>query len=126
MTRTGRSTKLTKGLTGPFVMLHPEAAESSGVADEESVRVVSERGSFVARAVVTDEMRAETIFAPFHWGDLWTEGGSVNDATHGEHDPVSKQPELKGAAVRVEPMDSATATEEELATVEYLSAWDGS
>ena len=66
--------------------------------------MVSERGSFVARAVVTDEMRAETVFAPFHWGDLWTEGGSVNDATHDERDPVSFQPELKGAAVRVEPV----------------------
>ncbi len=126
MTRTGRSTKLTKGLAGPFVMLHPKAAESSGVSDEEPVRVVSARGSFVARAVVTDEMRAETVFAPFHWGDLWTEGGSVNDATHDERDPVSRQPELKGAAVRVEPVDVATVSKEEKATVEALSAWDGS
>ena len=39
MTRTGRSAKLTKGLTGPFVMLHPEAAERSGVADGEPARV---------------------------------------------------------------------------------------
>ena len=120
MTRTGRSAKLTKGLAGPFVMLHPVAAESAGVTDEEPVRVVSERGSFVARAVVTDEMRAETVFAPFHWGDLWTEGGSVNEATHDERDPISFQPEFKGAAVRVEPV------EPERATVEYLSAWDGS
>ena len=126
MTRTGRSAKLTKGLGGPFVMLHPEAAERSGVTDEDPVRVVSERGSFVARAVVTDEMRTETIFAPFHWGDLWTEGGSVNDVTHDERDPVSLQPELKGAAVRVEPVGSKEATEEERATVEFLSAWDGS
>jgi ferredoxin-nitrate reductase len=126
MTRTGRSAKLTKGLTGPFVMIHPHAAESSGVADEEPVRVISERGSFVARAVVTDEMRVETVFAPFHWGDLWTEGGSVNDATHDERDPISFQPELKGAAVRVEPVVAGRAAEEEKATVEAISAWDGS
>ena len=86
----------------------------------------SERGLFVARAVVTEEMQAETIFAPFHWGDLWTEGGSVNDATHDERDPISQQPELKGAAVRVERVEPERATEEERATVEALSAWDGS
>ncbi len=125
MTRTGRSAKLTKGLAGPFVMLHPEAAERSGVTDGEPARVVSERGSFVAQVLVTDEMRAETVFAPFHWGDLWTDGGSVNDATHDKCDPVSKQPELKGAAVRVEPVGFKEATEQEQATAGYLSAWDG-
>ncbi len=126
MTRTGRSAKLTKGLSGPFVMLHPDDAGRSGVADGEPARVVSERGSFVARTVVTQEMQGETVFAPFHWGDLWTEGGSVNDATHDERDPISRQPELKGAAVWVEQVEPEEATEEERATVEALSAWDGS
>jgi ferredoxin-nitrate reductase len=41
MTRTGRSEKLTRGLSGPFVMLHPEAAGAAGVEDGEAVRVVS-------------------------------------------------------------------------------------
>ena len=53
------------------------------------------------------------------------DGGSVNDATHDGSDPVSFQPELKGA-VRVEPVETERATEEERETVEILSAWDGS
>ncbi len=103
MTRTGLSGKLTRGLDGPFVEIHPEAARSAGVWNEERVRVVSARGEFVATAEVTEGIEPGTIFAPFHWGDLWTEGGSLNASTHDATDPVSREPELKGAAVRVEP-----------------------
>ncbi len=103
MTRTGRSEKLTKRLDGPFVRLHPQAAKDAGLDDGDLARVVSARGSYTARAEVTDEMVPGTVFAPFHWGDLWTSGGGVNETTHGAACPVSKQPELKGAAVRVVP-----------------------
>lgn len=126
MTRTGRSPKLTRGLSGPFVVLHPEAAGAAGVKEGEKARVVSERGHFLARAVLSEEVEKGTAFAPFHWGDLWTEGGSVNDATHDAVDPVSGQPELKGSAVRVEPVgqeigERATKTE----GLSGLSVWDG-
>ncbi|MEW6637401.1 MAG: nitrate reductase, partial [Actinomycetota bacterium] len=107
MTRTGRSEKLMRGLEGgPFVELHPEAANAAGVRNGETVRVVSKRGEFLARAAVTEGIEIGTAFVPFHWGDFWTESGSVNEATHPAADPVSKQPELKGAAVRIEPADA--------------------
>ena len=100
MTRTGRSAKLTKGLDGPFVEIHPEAAGELENGDR--VRVASTRGAFEARAIVTDGIQPGTVFVPFHWGELWTSGGSVNGATHDALCPVSKQPELNGAAVRLE------------------------
>ncbi|HET7480422.1 MAG TPA: nitrate reductase [Rubrobacteraceae bacterium] len=103
MTRTGRSEKLMRDLDGPFVEVHPEAAGDAGIKDGESARISSARGSFVARVVVTEDIEASTVFAPFHWGDLWTDGGSLNNTTHDAADPISKQPELKGAAVRLEP-----------------------
>ncbi|MGB3682087.1 MAG: nitrate reductase [Rubrobacteraceae bacterium] len=103
MTRTGLSEKLVRGLDGPFVEIHPDAARKAGVWNEEQVRIVSSRGSFLVTAKVTKDIEPGTIFAPFHWGDLWTEGGSLNETTHDAADPVSKEPELKGAAVRVEP-----------------------
>jgi anaerobic selenocysteine-containing dehydrogenase len=52
--------------------------------------------------VVSEGVQPGTIFAPFHWGDLWTDDGSVNDASHDAADLISGQPELKGGAVRVE------------------------
>ena len=83
--------------------------------------MVSARGRFEARVEVSEAIEPSTVFAPFHWGDLWTDGGSVNDVTHDASDPTSKQPEFKGTAVRVEAI-----REEEQATAErYFSAWDG-
>ena len=123
MTRTGRSEKLTRGLDGPFVEVHPEVAGEVGVENGQRVRVVSARGGFKARVVVTEDIEPGTVFAPFHWGDLWTNGGSVNEATHDAADPVSHQPELKGAAVRIEAIRDGRKEREQRAWP--LSAWDG-
>lgn len=126
MTRTGRSEKLMKGLDGPFVEVHPEAAGEAGVEDGRIVRVVSARGDFLARAVVTEGVEPGTVFAPFHWGDLWTGGGSVNEATHDAADPTSHQPELKGSAVRVEAVGDGQQKRRARADLaETVSARDG-
>lgn len=116
MTRTGRAEKLMKGLDGPFVEVHPDAAGEADLKDGEQARVVSARGSFEARVVVTEGIEPGTVFAPFHWGDLWTGGGSLNDTTHDAACPVSHQPELKGAAVRLEPAGRVEMEEGELST----------
>lgn len=117
MTRTGRAEKLMKGLEdSPFVEVHPEAAGDAGLKDGEPARIVSVRGSFAARVVVTEEIEPGTVFAPFHWGDLWTGGGSLNNTTHDAADPVSHQPELKGAAVRLEPTGRLETEKGELST----------
>lgn len=114
MIRTGRSEKLMRGLeNGPFVEMHLEAAGEAGVRDGEEARVVSARGSFSARVVVTEGIEPGTVFVPFHWGDLWAGDGSLNNTTHDAADPVSRQPELKGAAVRVEPVHRRETGEQE-------------
>jgi ferredoxin-nitrate reductase len=114
MSRTGRSETLTKDLDGLFVEVHPEAAEAANLKDGEPARIVSARGSFTARVIVTKNIEPGTIFAPFHWGDLWTGGGSLNNTTHDAACPISKQPELKGAAVRLEPAERLGSEEVEL------------
>ena len=114
MSRTGRSEKLMKGLEdGPFVEVHPEAAEAASVEDGEPASIVSSRGSFKARVVVTQGIEPGTVFVPFHWGDLWTGDGSLNNATHDSACPISRQPELKGAAVRLEPAKRLESEESE-------------
>jgi assimilatory nitrate reductase catalytic subunit len=47
-------------------------------------------------------MSPGTLFMPIHWGQMADEGGCVNAVTHGEADPISRQPELKHSAVRLE------------------------
>ena len=44
-----------------------------------------------------------TVFLPFHWGGSFHEETSANYVTNDAVDPVSLQPELKFAAVRLEP-----------------------
>ena len=56
------------------------------------------------QARLTDRIRPGAVFAPFHWGELWSRHSVTNNATSEAIDPRSKQPELKFAAVRVEPI----------------------
>lgn len=66
MTRTGRSANLVRGLDGPFVEIHPEAAEAAEISAEDVVRLVSSRRSFEARAVLSEGIEPGTAFVLFH------------------------------------------------------------
>ena len=104
MTRTGRSAKLMKSEREPFLEVNPADAIGLGVRNRQRVRITSRRGAFEAPVRITDAIRAGSLFAPFHWGALWAENGSANASANDAVDPRSKQPELKFAAVRVEPL----------------------
>ena len=109
MTRTGKVPKLMRSEHEPFLEMHPDDAGHLGVRDRQLVRVTSRRGSLQVRARVTDAIRSGAVFAPFHWGELWNRHAVTNAATSEATDARSKQPELKFAAVRVEPVAAATA-----------------
>ncbi|MFC4615061.1 molybdopterin-dependent oxidoreductase [Cellulomonas algicola] len=101
LTKTGRVAKLTKLNPGPFVELHPDDAARLDVVDGATVEVASRRGRAVLPVVVTDRVRPGSLFAPFHWNDLFGEYLSVNAVTNDAVDPLSFQPELKVCAVSV-------------------------
>jgi assimilatory nitrate reductase catalytic subunit len=96
--QTRRISSLRRAAPEPFVELHPDVAERLGLRDGEMVDVVSRRGRATAAARVTDDVRADTVFMPFHWGGQ----GSANRVTNPVLDPVSKMPEFKVCAVRLE------------------------
>jgi assimilatory nitrate reductase catalytic subunit len=82
----------------PKLEMHPRLAERLGIADGERVRVVSRRGSVELAAHVVATIRPDTVFMPYHWaGEL-----SANRLTVRAYDPISKIPEFKVAAVRIE------------------------
>jgi ferredoxin-nitrate reductase len=105
MTRTGKSPSLLSAEPHPFVEVHPD--DAAGLP--EKVRVRSRRGSAVLRLRVSDQVPRGVAFAPFHWGALHLEAGegALNNVTSRAIDPVSKQPELKACAVRLEPVPVA-------------------
>ena len=101
-TRTGKVPQLTKKDPEPFVEIHPDDADENSVEDGAWIYLVGRRGRCYARARVTDTIRRGLLFTPFHWGDLFHAETNVNYVTNSAFDPVSKQPELKYCAVRIE------------------------
>jgi anaerobic selenocysteine-containing dehydrogenase len=101
-TRTGKVAKLNKSVPAPYLEIHEEDARALGIRDGRLVRVRSRRGVFEVPARITRAIRPGAVFAPFHWGALWSERSVANLATAEAFDARSKEPELKFAAVRVE------------------------
>ncbi|WP_435059206.1 molybdopterin oxidoreductase family protein [Streptomyces sp. bgisy060] len=104
--QTRRVAELNAAAPGPFVELHPRLAERIGVAEGEPLAVVSRRGRAVAPARITPSIRPDTVFMPFHWyGE-----GRANTLVNPALDPVSRMPEFKVCAVRLEPVPDAAGT----------------
>jgi len=100
-TRTGRITKIAKMHPDPFLEIHPRDAEQLGLDDGHWVEVRSRRGRCELPALITRGIAPGTVFAPMHWGALWSDTAEVNSLTHPEACPDSAQPELKACAVAV-------------------------
>ena len=73
--------------------------------DGDFVELTSRRGKLVAQARVTAEIASGTCFVPFHWGRRMGFYKCVNNLTLDAFDPVSKEPELKAAAVRLKKLE---------------------
>ncbi|MFH7339736.1 molybdopterin oxidoreductase family protein [Streptomyces sp. KHY 26] len=101
--QTRRVPELTRAAPAPFVELHPRLAERLGVADGDRLTLTTRRGRATAPARVTRGIRPDTVFVPFHWPGL----GRVNSLTNPALDPVSRMPEFKVCAVRVERAEDA-------------------
>jgi assimilatory nitrate reductase catalytic subunit len=102
MSRSGRVARLFMHAPEPWLDMHREDMLRQGLEEEEIVRVRSRRGHCLIRVRASEEVRAGQVFMPMHWGRQWMQGGGSNQLTLSAADPVSRQPELKHAAVRVE------------------------
>ncbi|QKW23196.1 molybdopterin oxidoreductase family protein [Kitasatospora sp. NA04385] len=78
----------------PWVEIHP----SHGFRNGDPVRVVTRRGSEVLPALVTEAIRPDHVFVPYHW----PYPTAANVLTIDALDPRSKIPEYKVCAVRIE------------------------
>ncbi len=101
---TGTISRKVKGLnilkSEELVEINPENASALGIADGEMIKVVSRRGEVVAKAKVTEASPVGVITMSFHFAESPT-----NALTSRALDPVSKIPELKVCAVRIEKSD---------------------
>lgn len=107
MTRTAKSARLSAHLAEPFLEIHPNDAAKLGVMPSGLVEVSNVTGTAVLRALITDRVRQGEVFAPIHWTGQTAPSGRIDMVVPAVVDPVSGQPDSKGAAVAVMPYRAA-------------------
>lgn len=91
---------------GPYVEINPADAEKLGIKNGENVRAVTRRGTITVPALVTERVNSGMVFIPFHYREA-----AANLLTNDAFDPVSKIPEAKVCAVRLEKISDIHITE---------------
>ncbi len=101
MSRTGRVARLFAHADTPALAMNARDMEFRRLIAGDLVRVKSRRGEVVVMVEASDSVRPGQCFLPMHWGARFMGGRGVNALTLPAFDAVSKQPELKHAAVQV-------------------------
>ncbi len=98
---TGTMTRKVAGLNviepEGVVEISPEDASQLGIAQGDKVKISSRRGEVIAKAKVTEALPLGLVFMTFHFAE-----SAANILTNPKLDPVSKIPEFKVSAVKVE------------------------
>ena len=79
------------------VQINPEDAGRLGISDGDRIRVISRRGEVTAGTEITRVVPVGVVFMTFHFAETPT-----NILTSHAVDPVTKTPEYKVCAVRIE------------------------
>jgi assimilatory nitrate reductase catalytic subunit len=96
-TQTRRTRSLSMVAPTARAELHPDLARSLDVGPDDVVELATRRGRARFHAHVTDAVRPDVVFAPFHWGGA----SSANALTDPALDPTSRMPAFKVCAVAV-------------------------
>jgi assimilatory nitrate reductase catalytic subunit len=114
-TQTRRIAELNAAEPEPFVEINPNTARGLKIADGDLTVLTTRRGRIVVKARFSRDIRLDTLFVPFHWSGA----GSANALTNAALDPISKIPEFKVCAVRIEraPMVALTKSEQVIPSV---------
>lgn len=97
-TQTRRVPKLMALAPRAFVEIHPAMASAYRISNGDQVRLTTRRGSATMAAQLTSTIRLDTLFVPFHFAGE----ERANLLTNPALDPVSRMPEFKVCAVRIE------------------------
>jgi len=97
-TQTRRIGGLVDQYPEPLCEMHPLLAEKLGIKDRDIVKVTTRRGEITVPAQVVKSIRPDTVFIPYHWPGK----KAANRVTIRALDPISKIPEFKVCACRVE------------------------
>ncbi len=90
-----------------YLQINYKDAQKLNLEDNEIIRVSSRRGSVLTRALVTDRVQEGATYMTYQW---WV--GACNELTVASLDPISKTPEYKYCAVKVEKIHDQNYAEE--------------
>jgi len=96
-TMTLKVPELKRSAPDAYAEMNPNDAKKLGIKSKDKVKLTSRRGSIVLEAKVVDVPREGLIFVPMHYPDRL-----INALTTDAYDALSKQPEFKICAVKVE------------------------
>jgi len=101
----GSMTRRAAGLLSLYdralVEISLQDAHRLGIKNQDRLRMTSRRGSVQAEAWITDRVPPGMIYANFHFPE-----SPINELTLAALDPISKIPEFKVCAVKVELIQS--------------------
>ncbi len=109
MSRTGTLGRLFGHVPEPALQMHPQDLARRLIQEGDLVHVTSRRGSLLVPVHANTEQAMGQVFLAMHWGQEFLSGQSsigapltgVNALTNSASCPVSRQPELKHAAVKI-------------------------
>jgi len=90
-----------------YVQINTEDAARLGIEDEALVWVNSRKGRVISRAQVSDRPNVGAVYMTYQW---WI--GACNELVTENLSPITKTPEYKYCAVRVEPIANQSAAEQ--------------
>lgn len=92
-----------------YIQMSIEDAKELKIKDQELVRISSRRGNVISRAWISGRTKKGATYMTYQW---WI--GACNELTISSLDPISKTPEFKYCAVKVERIENQKKAEEEL------------
>jgi len=94
---TRRIDAINKVSPSAYIEINPDDANRLGIRDGDTVKVSSRRGSTHINVLISRRPTKGVVFIPFHFREA-----SANLLTNTALDPISKIPELKVCAVKIE------------------------
>jgi assimilatory nitrate reductase catalytic subunit len=105
MSRTGRSTRLMAHADRPVLSMNPGDLARRSLVAGSLIKVSSRKSSAIWEVCSDDTVALGQVYIPMHWGGNSLASAGVNALLPIAIDPVSRQPELKHAAVKVEAIE---------------------
>jgi assimilatory nitrate reductase catalytic subunit len=99
MTRTGKTSKLSKHTDKPYLYLHPKDAQELAVQNDDMLSISASTGQAIAHVRLDEKQRLGECFMPIHWNQSYASHGNVSDLYQSIVDPLSGQAESKQGAV---------------------------